>query len=157
LQLDDTGFHHENANMKLLTLLMILATPAFAAEPSLYQRLGGKPGMQSLAGDTVEKLAGDSRLLDNAELKHLSESVDRKKLKEALAQRLCQKSGGPCKRKAAPIAGVPEHLTLKPLEWIYVIQDVNSVLDQHHTPVRERTELLNLLLTAKEQAGPGPK
>jgi hemoglobin len=140
-----------------LFFLVALATPAFAADPSLYQRLGGKPAIQSLSGDAVEKLATDSRLLANPEIKHLSDSVDRKKLKDALAQRLCQKSGGPCKRKVTPIPGVPEHMSLKPMEWIYVVQDVNAVLDQHHTPVRERSELLTLLLNAQEQSGPAPK
>lgn len=143
--------------MKALLLLFVISVSALAAEETLYQRLGGKPALQSMVSDAVEKLAVDSRILENPELKHLSETLNRKKFKDALTQRICQQSGGPCKRKTLVLPGAPAHLSLRPMEWVYVVQDVNAVLDQHHTPVRERTELINLLLNAKAQSDSGQK
>jgi hemoglobin len=128
----------------------IAATGSSAgAAKSLYTRLGGKPSVRSLVGDYVDRLAADPRLLANPNLKGVSDRLDRKQVKEALFQSVCHAAGGPCSRRKVLVPNAPKNMQLQPLEWMYVIGDLNSVLDQHHVPSRERTELLGLLLKSQ--------
>jgi hemoglobin len=135
-----------------IVLVSLLFASLCAAEPakkSLYQRLGGKPGITSLVGDYVDKLASDPKLLADPTLKDFKDKSNLGTLKSALTQRVCQVSGGPCGKKIAALPNAPKNLQLKPMQWMAAIQDLNSVLDQHHTPPAERSELLGLLLRAQ--------
>lgn len=142
--------------MKTLFVILLavfsISAQTRADEKPLYQRLGGKPAVKSIVGDSVEKLSTDDRLMSDPDLKKLSSTINRKQMTDALTQKVCELSGGPCKKKPLKIQNAPEALNLKPMEWIYVVQDVNAVMDQHHTPMKEKTELVNLLMNAQKRA-----
>lgn len=131
----------------LVTLPMPLSS-AYSAPATLFRRLGGKRKIALLVSDYVNQLAGDSRLLEDPRLKKLSDQVDRRQVKRALAQRVCQASGGPCPRAKVSIRNFPSDLQLNAFEWIYVVEDLNTVLNRHHVPDQEQRDLVNLLLQA---------
>src|SRR3979409_1663289 len=60
-------------------------------EPSLYDRLGGTPGIAAVVDDFVANIAADTAL------NRRFAGADIPKLKRLLVEQICQASGGPCK------------------------------------------------------------
>lgn len=130
--------------------------PSHAAEPArpLFQRLGGKPGINRIADAFVDALSQDQRLLQLERVKEISPRLDRKRAKARVADELCKAAGGPCKPVAAPLGkGLPENLDLNlgAKEWFYVVQDAGDAMDRAKVPAKEQGELLALLLSQRNQ------
>lgn len=141
--------------MKRLSCLLILALShlSYAAEPakkSLYDRLGGKSGVAALADAFVAELHADPRLEKNPEIRTIKTKVTPTEAKQRLNTALCHASGGPCKTtKDALLKGLPPKVELSSLEWFYIAQDANRAMDKKKVGVRERKDLLALLMKGR--------
>lgn len=77
-----------------LALVVALSGAAHAqADDSLYQQLGGQPGLTTLMDDFMTRLLADKRM------NPFFKDVDHKHVKAQLVAQLCEVSGGPCKLK----------------------------------------------------------
>ncbi len=70
-----------------------LAQPAPAPDESLYQALGGQPGLQRLMDDFMQRLLADRRM------NPFFKDVNQQHVKSQLVDQFCEVSGGPCKLK----------------------------------------------------------
>jgi hemoglobin len=73
-----------------------VATFAQSSRPTddtLFQQLGGKPGLVQLTDDFMDRLLADPRM------NPFFRDIDQAKFKSQLADQLCEVSGGPCKFK----------------------------------------------------------
>ncbi|MCR5883396.1 group 1 truncated hemoglobin [Rhizobacter sp. J219] len=78
----------------LVAILMALSGTAHAqADDSLYQQLGGQPGLTTLMDDFMTRLLADKRM------NPFFKDVDHKHVKAQLVAQFCEVSGGPCKLK----------------------------------------------------------
>lgn len=142
--------------MRIALLFSLCAATLFhargarSAPATLFQRLGGTRKIEALVSEYVDQLAGDSRLLADPKLRKLSAQVDHAQVKAALTRRICLVSGGPCPKSGIQVRNAPAHLPLSSFEWIYAIDDLNTVLDRRRIPEKERADLLNLLLKNQE-------
>jgi hemoglobin len=76
------------------TLLgLALTAHAQAADDSLYQQLGGQPGLTRLMDDFMTRLLADKRM------NPFFKDVDHQHVKAQLVAQFCEVSGGPCKLK----------------------------------------------------------
>ena len=141
--------------MKIYFLaLTFISASALAVPPkaSLYERLGGKKGVTSLASSFVDTISTDAQLMKNAALKKLEAKVDKLRIKSRLADELCKASGGPCKPSSKPVLeNAPSQLHLEPMDWFSVLQDANVAMEHCHVANPERIELVNLMLQARNR------
>lgn len=78
----------------LVAILMALSGTAHSqADDSLYQQLGGQPGLTTLMDDFMTRLLADKRM------NPFFKDVDHKHVKAQLVAQFCEVSGGPCKLK----------------------------------------------------------
>lgn len=80
--------------LRTLAFLVALTGAAHAqADDSLYQQLGGQPGLMTLMDDFMARLLADKRM------NPFFKDVDHKHVKAQLVAQFCEVSGGPCKLK----------------------------------------------------------
>lgn len=77
--------------IKFLFLLLALSGTARAADDSLYQAWGGKPGIRAVMDDFVARLPADARI------GRRFQGVNAEHLAGQLTEQLCELAGGPCK------------------------------------------------------------
>jgi hemoglobin len=78
--------------LRPLIVAALLTGPAFAsADDSLYQQLGGQPGLVRLMDDFMQRLLADRRM------NPFFKDVDQAHVKAQLVDQFCEVAGGPCK------------------------------------------------------------
>jgi hemoglobin len=132
-----------------LSLQSLIAAETSPPKASLFKRLGGKAKISQIVTKSVDHLGGDSRLMANAKIKDASGHVNRSSLKTQLTNNICQLTGGPCKYVPVKLGKSAQGIKLAPMEWFYVMADVNQSLDEAKVPAREKGELLQLLIAQR--------
>jgi hemoglobin len=134
-------------------LALLMATSAFAAkEKSLYERLGGEKGVNALANAVISQISADKNLIQNPDIQAIKAQLPEKEAKHTLSIALCHASGGPCKKATPPsLKGNAAHPKLGASDWLYLIQDANAAMDKQKVGTKERSDLLDLILKAKDQ------
>jgi hemoglobin len=110
-----------------------------AADATLYQRLGGHPGISAVVEDAIANVAADSRINQRFA------STDLARLKRGLVEFLCDRSGGPCRYRGRNMADAHEGMKIRADEFDALVEDLVKSLDKHRVPAREKAELLALL------------
>ncbi|MGK5086251.1 hypothetical protein WDW86_01730 [Bdellovibrionota bacterium FG-2] len=126
----------------------VLALPCFA-DTTLYSRLGGKLAISRLVDGFLTSLSSDPQLMANPKLREFKTRVDRKRLHKQLTQRVCQATGGPCKKEVIKLNIEPPNIRLNPLDWLSVVGDLQRSLDESKIGQQEKTELVLLLMQAR--------
>jgi hemoglobin len=110
-----------------------------AADATLYQRLGGHPGISAVVEDAIANVAADSRINQRFA------STDLARLKRGLVEFLCDRSGGPCRYRGRNMADAHEGMKIRADEFDALVEDLVRSLEKHKVPAREKAELLTLL------------
>jgi hemoglobin len=110
-----------------------------AADATLYQRLGGHPGISAVVEDAIANVAADSRINQRFA------STDLARLKRGLVEFLCDRSGGPCRYRGRNMADAHEGMKIRADEFDALVEDLVRSLDKHRVPARDKAELLALL------------
>jgi hemoglobin len=106
---------------------------------SLYERLGGKPTIQAVASDLVDRILADRRV--NGSLAHAaasSQNTDAYKAK--LVDFLCQSMGGPCQYTGRGVTSDAFNA---------VVEDLVATLDKFKVPQKEKADVLNFVAGLK--------
>ena len=112
-------------------------------EPSLYQRLGGTPGIAAVMDDFVDNVRADpaiNKRFAAADIPHT---------KQMLTELVCQASGGPCKYTGRSMKDTHRGMGIRDDEFNAMVGDMNKTLDKFRLPQRERDEVLTLLASLK--------
>ncbi len=125
-----------------------LSLSTFADTP-LYARLGGKSAISKLVDGFLTSLSSDPQLMANPKLREFKTQVDRKRLHKQLTERVCQATGGPCKKEVLKLNVEPPNVRLNPLDWLAVVGDLQRSLDEKKIGQQEKTELVLLLMQAR--------
>src|SRR5690242_19903677 len=83
----------------LALLASLIVGACGRTEPTLYQRLGGSPGVAAVIDEFVDNVRADPRV--NQRL----QGADADRTKRALTELLCQDAGGPCTYTGAGTTG----------------------------------------------------
>ncbi|MDP5036953.1 MAG: group 1 truncated hemoglobin, partial [Alishewanella sp.] len=73
-----------------LMLALLLTACSQQPKPSLYQQLGGEPGIAAITDGLLQKIEHDQRIV------HHFADTDIARFRRLLAEQLCNISGGPC-------------------------------------------------------------
>jgi hemoglobin len=121
-----------------------------AAQPrdSLYQRLGGQPAIEAVAGGLVDRILLDARV--NRWFVHAASSPENTAAYKAkLAEFVCQATGGPCKYTGRDMVTAHKGRAVTGEAFDAVVQDLVMVLETLKVPEKEKGQLLELLAPLK--------
>ena len=109
------------------------------AQPSLYERLGGKPAITAVIDDFIGNVAADNRINQRFG------GADIPRLKARLVDQVCEASGGPCKYTGANMRDVHKGMNIADAEFGALVEDLVKSLDKFKVPAKEKGELLGAL------------
>jgi len=115
-------------------------------EPSLYDRLGGRPAIRVVVDDFVAFLVADSRV--NARFKDLK-PAEVERLKTNIADQVCEAAGGPCSYLGKDMKSAHKGMHITEAEWTATVEDLVKALDKNKVPAKAQSELLGLLAPMK--------
>ena len=120
-----------------------LGASAFAADKTLYERLGGKPALQAVVGELWNNVAADARI--NGRFKNTKPEA----FGGQLVDFLCQASGGPCQYKGKDMKAAHTGMKLTDAEFNALAEDTTKALDKFKVPAKEKGEVIGLLASLK--------
>ncbi|WP_374355759.1 group 1 truncated hemoglobin [Chitinimonas sp.] len=123
--------------------------PAVAA--TLFERLGGEPGLAQISDALIERSASDpatNRSFDR---------VDLARVKRQLASQLCEISDGPCRYQGDTMRQVHGGLGISEAEFFGMVQHLRAILDQRGVAQADKNALLARLAPMKRDVVDPPK
>jgi hemoglobin len=108
-------------------------------QPSLYERLGGKPAITAVVDDFVGNVAADSRI------NGFFAKTDIARLKQLLVEQICAGSGGPCTYSGRDMRSAHAGMGVGDTDFSALVEDLVKTLDKFKVPQREKQELLSVL------------
>lgn len=105
-------------------------------DDSVYQALGGQPGLVKLMDDFVPRLMADPRLQPFFKDSNLTN------LKEQLVSQLCMVSGGPCKYAGADMKSVHADFEIRKGDFNALVEVLQQAMDAQGIAFRAQNRLL---------------
>lgn len=137
-------FHARSARvlLGLLTVISVVAVAGsgtWAAQRSLYQRLGEKKGITAVVDQFVAYVAADARI------NQFFAKTNIPRLKQNLVDQICQATGGPCKYTGRSMKAAHKGMHITDKHWDALVEDLVKALNKFKVPKGEQNELLGLL------------
>lgn len=126
----------------LALLALALAGPA-RADGSLFARLGGETGVAAIASELIDAVAGDPLLGRSFKDSNL------RRIKQHLAEQLCEIAGGPCHYGGDPMREVHAGHEITEREFYGMVERLRAILQAHHVALADRNRLLERLAPMK--------
>lgn len=108
-------------------------------EPSLYERLGGKPAITAVVDDFVANVAADGRI------NKFFANANIPRLKTMLVDQICQGTGGPCVYTGRDMKSVHAGMRIATADFNALVEDLVKTLNKFKVPAKEQQELLGIL------------
>lgn len=142
------------AAAQLLLMAAALFAPAAlaqstAAQPSLYDRLGGLKGITVVVDDFIDRLLVNETLNKNPAINAGRKSSPAPYLKFQVSQMVCEATGGPCKYTGKGMKESHSHLNITEQEWNVMAAEFQISLDKFKVPPAEQKELFDIVGTTK--------
>jgi hemoglobin len=132
------------STLRLLSMtLLCCAAVAAAASSTLYARLGGQGGVAAIADTLIDRVANDPVLGRSFAGSNLA------RIKQLLAEQLCDLSGGPCHYSGDTMKEVHAGHHISEAEFYRMVDTLQAVLKERHVDLRSRNQLLRLLAPTK--------
>ncbi len=117
----------------------LTSAPSFAAEKSLYERLGGQGAIQAVVTKFISNVGGDKRI------NGYFATTDLKKLNKLLVEQVCMATGGPCSYSGRDMKTTHKGMKVTDAAFGALVEDLVSALDTFNVPAKEKGELLGIL------------
>jgi len=116
---------------------------------SLYERLGGRPGITRLVDDTVDAHMKNPAI--NARFLPLLKEPDRvEKIKQHTVDFFSAGSGGPAEYTGRDMITTHTGMNISPGEYMHVIDDIFSAMDKQSIDDDTKKDVLAILWSMKE-------
>ncbi|MEQ1844952.1 MAG: group 1 truncated hemoglobin [Nitrospira sp.] len=112
---------------------------SFAADASLYDRLGGQGAIQAVVTKFIGNVGADKRI------NSYFATTDLKKLNKLLVEQVCAASGGPCTYSGRDMKTTHKGMKVTTAAFNALVEDLVSALDTFNVPAKEKGELLAVL------------
>jgi hemoglobin len=115
------------------------SVPSFAAERSLYERLGGQGAIQAVVTKFIGNVGADKRI------NSYFATTDLKNLNKLLVEQVCMATGGPCSYSGRDMKTAHKGMKVTSAAFGALVEDLVSALDTFNVPKKEKDELLGIL------------
>lgn len=112
---------------------------SMAAQPTLYERLGGKPAIVAVVNDFVGNVAADNRI------NHFFAHADIPHLKMELVDQICAGTGGPCTYTGKSMKEAHAGMGITDADFNALVEDLQKSLNTFKVPAKEQGDLLAVL------------
>jgi hemoglobin len=119
------------------------SAPSFAAERSLYERLGGQGAIQAVVTKFIGNVGADKRI------NSYFATTDLKNLNKLLVEQVCMVTGGPCSYSGRDMKTAHKGMKVTTAAFNSLVEDLVSALDTFNVPKKEKDELIGILATLK--------
>lgn len=119
------------------------SAPSFAADRSLYERLGGQGAIQAVVTKFINNVGGDKRI------NGYFATTDLKKLNRLLVEQVCMATGGPCSYSGRDMKTTHKGMKVTTAAFNALVEDLVSALDTFNVPKKEKDELIAILAPMK--------
>lgn len=109
------------------------------ATTSLYEAFGKQDGIRKLTDEFVQRISTDTRVASTFKDSNL------KRVREKIAEQLCQVTGGPCVYSGDSMKEVHRGLGIKMADFNAVVEILQDVMDQQNIRFQDQNKLLALL------------
>jgi hemoglobin len=120
-----------------------------AAEPTLYETLGGVYAIATVIDDLVDRLLVDPRLNANPRVDEAHHRAPRPGLKYLVTEMLCWAAGGPQRYTGRSMRDSHAHLEITDGEWLAFMDDVRQTLDKFEVPAVAQEQIRKILESTK--------
>jgi len=130
--------------LSVALLALLTSTFGYAAEGTLYQRLGGKTAITAVVDDFVARVAADSRINSF----FAATAADPKRLaafKGKLVDQICEASGGPCKYQGKDMKSAHAGMGIQDAQFNALVEDLVGALDHFKVAPADKSALLGVL------------
>jgi len=129
-----------SSGLLLLLALVTLARGAgVAAEPTLYERIGGEAKLRATMDEFVLIMESDDRI------NFTFANTDLKKFKQLLFEQLCELTQGPCKYTGRDMFKAHAKLNINNAQFNALAEDLYLAFDRVHVPYRLQNKVVALL------------
>lgn len=139
------------AGAALALAAALLAAPARAG--TLFDDLGGRPGLTRIAEGMLQRVQADPRIKDKFG------DADIERLQGLLMLQFCKVSGGPCRYPGRDMQAAHADLNLAPRHFNALVEDLQDSMQAAGVPSRTQNRLIALLAPMHRDivAPPGAK
>lgn len=120
-----------------MAIWMGVASPARAE--TLYEELGGHPGLVRIIGEMTRLNGADPRIRDQFD------NVNKERLKRLLVTQVCELSGGPCQYRNLDMVKAHAHLEITMRDFNAMVENLQAAMETCGVPFRTQNRLLALL------------
>ena len=117
--------------------------PLFAADQTLYERLGGQGAIQAIVTKCMNNVGADKRIngyFAGADLKHIHKLI---------VEQVCAASGGPCTYTGRDMKTAHRDMKVTTAAFNAFMEDLASALDTLSVHKQEKDGLLSVLASMK--------
>jgi hemoglobin len=107
----------------LLLAGLLTSAQLATADDSLYQQLGGQPGLVKLMDDFMQRLLADRRM------NPFFKDVDHAHVKAQLVDQFCEVSGGPCKLDGPNMKKVHSGIDVTRADFNALVEVLQQAMD----------------------------
>src|SRR5215510_8756073 len=107
-----------------------------AAQPTLYQRLGGYKATTAVVDDAIKNIAADRGI------NRFFKGANIARLRRQLADQICVAAGGPCVYTGRDMKSAHAGMGIQSSHFNALVQDLGKALNKYRVPGREQRELV---------------
>jgi hemoglobin len=123
---------------------------------SLYERLGGIYNIATVVDDFIDRIMVDDRLNANPHVDEAHHRVLPPGFKYLVTEQVGEATGGPQRYSGRSMEDSHRDLLITADEWRAFIDDLNQTFDKFEVPQQERSELLAIIESTRDDIVVGP-
>jgi len=135
--------------MRSLVLLVCLLLGACAGQPprddSLYQQLGGEPGVTRIVEGMLLRIADDRRIVEHFQ------DIDIQRLRDKLIEQFCAEAGGPCVYTGDSMEESHKGQALTPSDFNALVENLQAAMAAEGVSIPAQNRLLARLAPMRGQ------
>ena len=134
----------------LASFTVILSAQTASAETeTLFERLGGTPGITAIVDDVIEAHMNNPAI--NARFRPYQEQPERfAKIRQHTIEFFSAGSGGSVEYKGRDMTTTHLGMNISAVEYMHVVDDIMGVLEKHGVDEESRKDVLSILWSLKE-------
>jgi hemoglobin len=117
---------------------------------SLYDRLGGIYNIATVVDDFIDRIMVDQRLNANPRVDEAHHRVLPPGFKYLVTEMLAEAVGGPQRYSGRSMVDSHRELQITPEEWGAFMDDLNHTLDKFDVPQQERSEVVAIVESTRD-------